>query len=117
MVVNAPRAICVVDARDGRDVLVLPRLLFRKSNARDDVFVPCVDARARTEVLPVARVVVAFRGVIFVAVRDTTDASRVAVNGAEFVRNNESVPRTAADDAPMKSAIVVIKIINFFISV
>ena len=72
-------------------------------------------ARARTESLD-ERVAMVFLGVVFVVLRDTTDASREATV-AEFVRDNESVPRTAADDAPMKSAIAVIKIINFFISV
>lgn len=76
-----------------------------------------VDARARTtEVLPIARVPAAFRGVIFVAVRDTTDASRVAVTGAEFVRDKESVPRTAADDAPMDSATTIMETVIPFIS-
>ena len=52
------------------------------------------------------------------AVRDTTDVSRDAVGvAAEFARDNESEPRTAADDAPNDSASATMETISFFISV
>lgn len=114
------RAVLVVAARDGRapDVGVA-RVLLRKSNARDDVGVAGgrVPVRARTEFW-VVRVAETSRFTTLVALRDATDASRGAVvDVVEFVRNNESAPRTAADDAPMESATMTIETISFFISV
>lgn len=118
-VFSALRAVCVVAARDGREsVFWVARVLLRKSKARDDVdvLVGRVAARARTE-LWFARVVETSRFTTLVALRDTTDESRAVVFVPEFVRDKESVPRTAADDAPMDSATMTIEIISFFISV
>lgn len=119
-VFSALRAVFDVAARDGRETVVVAArvlLLLRKSKARDDadVTVGRVVARARTESV---RVVAFERFMTFVVARDTTDESRgMVVNAAEFVRDKESVPRTAADDAPKESATITIEIISFFISV
>ena len=117
-VANAPRAVFVFAARAGRatvtvDVARAPR----RSNARDDVLDVAVAVRVpvRARAPESVRVAAPARFATLVAVRDTTDASRELVV-AEFVRDKESEPRTAADDAPIDSAIVVIKTIIPFIS-
>ena len=118
-VVSALRAVLVFVARAGRatvtvDVARAPR----RSNARDDVLDVAVAVRVpvRARAPESVRVAAVARLATLVAVRDTTDASRDVVV-AEFVRDNESVPRTAADDAPMASASATIETISFFISV
>jgi hypothetical protein len=114
-VVNAPRAAFVVAVRDGL-VFDVVRVL-RRSNARDVVApVGRVPVRARVEELSFTRVVVFVRLTTLVVVRDIPDVSRDVVV-LELLRDNEPVPRTAADDAPTESAIATIEIISLFISV
>ena len=111
-VVNAPRMVVVLAARAGR---VAVRAL-RKSNARCDTLpdVPerVVAVRARDESVTVRGVTLAR-----VATRDATFVSRVVTVVVEFVRDNESDPRTAADDAPKFSATATMDTIIFLISV
>ena len=112
-VANTPRAVLFVVARSGRMPVVVVRVL-RRSNAREDVVFVRVPVRARTPVLE--RVAAFVRFVTFVAARDTTDVSRDVAAGAEFVRDNESEPRTAADDAPNDSATTIMETVIPFIS-
>lgn len=118
--VSALRAVLVFVARAGRATVTVDGARApRRSNARDDAD-DVVDVAVRVPVRARApesvRVAAVARLATLVAVRDTTDASRDVVV-AEFVRDNESVPRTAADDAPMASASATIETISFFISV
>lgn len=111
------RAALFVVARAGRKPVFVARV-FRRSNAReDDVVFVRVPARERVDAESVlVRDAEFARLATFVALRDTTDASRNAVVVAEFVRDKESVPRTAADDAPMDSATTIMETVISFIS-
>ena len=61
------------------------------------------------------RVAVVF---VVVALRDAIVPSRGAdIFWTDFARDDESAPRTAADDVPIDSAHATIKAINLFISV
>lgn len=116
----ALRAVFVVAARAGREfvaVFVVARGV-RKSSARDDTAGVFERVAVRARVAPVRDVVLAVRLTTLVAVRDWDAVSRDATFdvGAEFVRDKESVPRTAADDAPNDSAIIIMETIIPFIS-
>lgn len=102
--VRAARDIVAPDAPDATGAMVMRRPFPIAVRV-------IVVSRVRVVVVR-ARCVTAAR----VAVRDAASPSRVAAPAAEFARDKESVPRTAADDAPNDSAIVIIKTVIPFIS-
>ena len=115
------RTVLFVAARDGRKfvvVLVVAARGVRKSNAREDTAGVFERVAVRARVVPMRDAVLAVRLTTLVAVRDWDVASRDAVFDvvAEFVRDKESVPRTAADDVPMDSATIIMETIIPFIS-
>ena len=117
----ALRAVLFVVARAGREFAFMPVAVVRgvrKSSARDDTAGVFERVAVRARVAPVRDVVLAVRLTTLVAVRDWDAVSRDATFDVvvEFVRDKESVPRTAADDAPNDSAIIIMETIIPFIS-